>query len=770
MKSHSNKTARSSKQPSAAPRARLAGRCPIVGVGASAGGLEAVTQLLKHLPVDTGFGFVLVQHLDPQHESTLTQLLARATAMPVAEVTDQLRVKANHVYVIPPNTSLGIAGGVLKLRPRSENRIAHRVIDSFFEALANDQRERAIGVILSGTAPDGTLGLEAIKAEGGLTFAQDESARFDSMPRNAVAAGCVDLALPPPAIAKELARIAKAKEILPGMQDATEVGAFQANLRRSEMRYRRLFETAQDGILILDPTTRKITDANPCIVKLLGCSRKRLLNRELWQIGLLKDKTANQEAFRQLKAKGFIRYEDLPLETAAGRRWDVEFVSNLYDEDGEAVIQCNIRDITERKRSENALIASEERFRVLFDLGPVGVYSCDARGVIQEFNQCAADLWGRKPKWGAKGERYCGSFRLRQTDGTVMPHQKCPMAAVLAGSIPEARDVEVVIERRDGSRITAIANIVPLRNARGEITGAINCFYDITARKQAEDALAAARAELTLHAAHLERMVAKRTEDLVATNRRLEASVVSNRKGKERYEALFLESQIMQRKLRNLTHQIITAQEEERKEISRELHDEVVQTLVGINVELTALGQGATDGMPAVKAKIARTQRLVEESVVAVHRFARGLRPAVLDDLGLIPALHAHCKAVAAKKNLKIQLTAFHGVESLGGAERTVLFRVAQEALTNVVRHARATEVVVTISEVAGAIRMEIQDNGAAFDVAKIFSAKAPSRLGLVGMRERIEMVGGLLVIASAPGQGTTVRAEIPFTPKKIKS
>src|SRR6185369_12557890 len=144
-----------------------------------------------------------------QHESALAQLLTRTTTMPVIEVTNNLRVKANHVYVIPPNTNLTIARGVLKLPPRLPQRVAPRSIDNFFEALAKDRCERAIGVILSGSATDGTLGLEAIKAEGGLTFAQDDSARFDSMPRNAVAAGCVDFVLSPANIAKELAWIAK---------------------------------------------------------------------------------------------------------------------------------------------------------------------------------------------------------------------------------------------------------------------------------------------------------------------------------------------------------------------------------------------------------------------------------------------------------------------------------------------------------------------------------------------------------------------------------
>ena len=158
---------------------------------------------------DTGMGFVLIQHLDPLHESALALLLARSTAMPVYEVTQNMRVEPNTVYVIPPNVQMAIVGGVLKLTPRGKVHGAARSIDFFFEALARDQRERAIGVVLSGTASDGTLGLEAIKAEGGLTFAQDDSAKYDSMPRSAIAAGCVDAVMSLPELAAELTRIAK---------------------------------------------------------------------------------------------------------------------------------------------------------------------------------------------------------------------------------------------------------------------------------------------------------------------------------------------------------------------------------------------------------------------------------------------------------------------------------------------------------------------------------------------------------------------------------
>jgi len=201
------------------------GNCPVVGIGASAGGLEAFGELLNGLSSSTGMAFVLVQHLDPHHESALVELLARQTIMPLVQAVDGLAVEPNHVYVIPPNTQMGIRGGVLYLLPRPEDRSGWLPIDYFFCTLANDQQSRAIGVILSGSASDGTLGLKAIKSVGGITFAQNDSARFQSMPHSAVAAGVADLVLPPRSIARELEGIAKNPSLVEGrVEDAVQDG------------------------------------------------------------------------------------------------------------------------------------------------------------------------------------------------------------------------------------------------------------------------------------------------------------------------------------------------------------------------------------------------------------------------------------------------------------------------------------------------------------------------------------------------------------------
>jgi two-component system, chemotaxis family, CheB/CheR fusion protein len=185
------------------------GAFPVVGVGASAGGLAAVTELLKRLPDQTGAAFVIIQHLDPRHGSLTADILSRVSSMPVDEVRNGMRLQPNHVYVIPPNSNMRLVRGILKLSPRTEIRGQHLPIDLFFKSLAEDRMDRAIGVVLSGIASDGTMGVQAIKAEGGFTFAQDPtSAQYDGMPRSAILSGAVDIVETPERMAGEIAKMA----------------------------------------------------------------------------------------------------------------------------------------------------------------------------------------------------------------------------------------------------------------------------------------------------------------------------------------------------------------------------------------------------------------------------------------------------------------------------------------------------------------------------------------------------------------------------------
>jgi signal transduction histidine kinase len=230
-----------------------------------------------------------------------------------------------------------------------------------------------------------------------------------------------------------------------------------------------------------------------------------------------------------------------------------------------------------------------------------------------------------------------------------------------------------------------------------------------------------------------------------------------------RHKLLLTQAQVAQAQLRRLSHNILSVQEEERKEISRELHDEIAQTLAGIGVHLAALKDAASVNTHVLRQKIGRTQRFVERSVKIVHRFARQLRPTLLDDLGLIPALQSHLKTYIQRTGLAVVFKSTKAVERLNSTRRTVIYRVAQEALTNIARHAHASRVVLTIGQAPNGITMEIRDNGRAFAVEKVLQATRNRHLGLIGMRERVEMTGGKFSIESARGRGTSVRAVVPL-------
>jgi signal transduction histidine kinase len=272
---------------------------------------------------------------------------------------------------------------------------------------------------------------------------------------------------------------------------------------------------------------------------------------------------------------------------------------------------------------------------------------------------------------------------------------------------------------------------------------------------------------------HLKKFVealSQRTVELAASNLELQLEIAQRKaveaelkKSEHHYSRLLAQSDRLQEQLRQLSRQILSAQEDERKKISRELHDVIAQTLTGINIRLATLKKEAALNKSGLDRSIARTQRLVEKSVNIVHRFALELRPAVLDDLGLIPALHSFMKNFSTHSGVRTHLTAFAGVEKVDTARRTVLFRVAQEALTNVARHAQASRVDVSIEKLPDGVCMRIKDDGKSFQVERVLHGNGSRRLGLLGMRERLEMVGGNFSVASAPGQGTTVTAQIPL-------
>ena len=304
------------------------------------------------------------------------------------------------------------------------------------------------------------------------------------------------------------------QRILLFIEDITERRKARLSLRTSEIRYRRLFEAARDGILILDPTTRKITDANPFMSELLGYPHKELLGKELWEIGLLKDEKASQLAFRELRKQHFIRYEDLPLQNKSGQRHEVEFVSNLYDEDGRQVIQCNIRDITERKQAEETLRESEERFHAIFNQATAGIAQTDLTGRFTLANKCYCNITGRSAK------------ELLATRMQDITHpDDLPENVALLKTLKDEGHGFVIDKRylRPDGEIVWVRNSVSCvnHNPRKE-KYFLAVTQDVTDSRRAAQDLLAAKNEISRHATLLERVVAERTAELRETVGELE--------------------------------------------------------------------------------------------------------------------------------------------------------------------------------------------------------------------------------------------------------
>ncbi len=384
-----------------------------------------------------------------------------------------------------------------------------------------------------------------------------------------------------------------------------------------------------------------------------------------------------------------------------------------------------------------------EKYTDLYDFAPVGYFSLDESGRIMEVNLTGAALLGTERS------------RLinRPLQRFVAPASQPGFLTFLQRVFAETgkQVCEAALMRADAAAFWAGFHGMAAITARGPQKWCRVAISDITSLKQAEEAQ-------------------RRMEVLADANLELRREIIRRQKVEETLKQseqqqlrLLAQSRLMQEQLRNLSRQVLHAQEEERKRISRELHDVIAQTLTGINIRLATLKKEAGRNTDGFDKKIAHTQMLVGKSVDIVHRFARELRPAVLDDLGLIPALHSFLKDFAARTGLHTRLAAFAEVEKMDIAKRTVLFRVAQEALTNVSRHAHASRVEVTLEKLASGMSLKINDDGKSFQVQRVLLARGNKRLGLLGMRERVEMIGGTFGVESAPGKGTTVQVEIPF-------
>jgi signal transduction histidine kinase len=368
-----------------------------------------------------------------------------------------------------------------------------------------------------------------------------------------------------------------------------------------------------------------------------------------------------------------------------------------------------------------------------------------------------------KNERAALSRRYCAELQdfLREGSGTGMdPARELGRQAMTLG-----------LETLDLARIheIAVASLEPPGSSdgnRGHFAERAGIFF-AEVISPIEETHRGAREANALLKAMIEKMT-QRTLELADSNEGLKQEVAKRRAvektlrlSEETSTNLLAKSLQMQKEMRLLSHELLSAHEEERKKISRELHDVIAQTLSGINVQLANLKTESTANNKDLIEKIESTRKLVAQSVDIVHRFARELRPSLLDDLGLIPALESFMKTFMDETGVRVTLKAFAGIEECDNARRTALYRIAQEALNNVARHSGASAATVSIENLGSVIRMEISDNGQGFEMVENQTDMKSKRLGLLGMRERAEMVGGTFCVKSEPEKGTIVRVEI---------
>lgn len=393
-----------------------------------------------------------------------------------------------------------------------------------------------------------------------------------------------------------------------------------------------------------------------------------------------------------------------------------------------SILAVNSATNNELRRAISALQESEQRFRALFEMGPVAVYSCDVSGVIDNFNRRAVELWGRAPKPGDTDERFCGSHKLFLPDGTYMPHHQCPMAQVVSGKVSEVHDAEVVIERPDGSRVTVIVNIRPLTDQHGQVTGAINCFYDITGRKKMEEALTEARDTL-------ESRVRERTKEL----------------------------EDAQGELRNLSSRLLQLQDAERRRIARELHDGAGQILAALAMNIARIKQKVRPLSPELMELMDESDQMAQGLTQEIRTTSYLLHPPLLDETGLCGAIRWYVQGLTERSGLKIQLDLPENLGRLPSELELAIFRILQECLTNIHRHSGSGTATVRFSRKPDdGILLEIEDHGKGIPPEILRRAHAGGTgVGLGGMRERVRHFQGEMNIASNEN-GTKISIMVP--------
>jgi two-component system CheB/CheR fusion protein len=540
-------------------------------------------------------------------------------------------------------------------------------------------------------------------------------------------------------------------EVAERIGDAVERARTEEALRASETRQAAILETMAEGVVTIGLDERFVS-ANPAAERILGVPSDELIGQSVndppfVRLTLDGAPLATQPTLEEVAASDdHIFQNDYVIERRDGTRVTISRnIAALRDSTGACVgFVSTITDITERTRIERALRESEQRFRVLADEVPQVIWANDAKGQATYFNARWFDYSGLSYEQSA-GSGWQAIVHPDDAPASVERWQRALAAGIVF-------DTEYRLRRADGVYRWYLGRNVPLRDEAGRVIGWFGSATDIEEIKQAE--AARRESEEALQRAHdeLEQRVAERTAALASSNLALEEEIVQR-------TASEAARQLLQR-------QLAAAQEEERLRIARDLHDQLGQQITGLQLGLKQLEEPAQD--TPVAAMLAPLQALAADLAKEAHRLAVNLRPTALDDIGLVPALEQLAASWSAQTGVAVVFQSY-GLEQhrLPRPLEVALYRVVQEALTNVSKHSQATSVGVIIERRADQVVLMVEDNGRGFDADALLAGQERSGLGVLGMRERIAQVGGTLEIESSLQGGTTVLVRIPLDTMK---
>lgn len=511
-------------------------------------------------------------------------------------------------------------------------------------------------------------------------------------------------------------------------QNITERKRAEEALRQSEERFVQFMEHLPGLAWIKDKQGRYVY-ANAAAEKAFNARREELYGK------------TDQEIFPAETAAQFIKNDEQALTNGMG----VQLIETLEQDDGvlhyslvnkfpipgsdgnTALIGGTAFDITERKQTEEALRESDERFRAILRQATAGIVRKDAEGRLIFVNQAYCNMLGYTES-ELLGKPFWKFMHAEEIEGNKRLYNRLMMEGV-------PFKLEKRLIRQDGSILWADVSVSPIMDATGRPQSAVAVEVDITARKQAEEALQFLNLQL-------ESRVVERTAELQHANNEL------------------LESR---RRLQILSQRLVEVQEEERRAIARELHDRVGQTLSALNINLIIVRDQLTpDSLERIGPRLDDSMHLVGETITLVRDVMSNLRPAVLDDYGLEAALQSHVDEYRSRYGIKVNLEKpTQPIPRMGPSIEMTFLRIAQEALMNIVRHANASQVILSLWQEGDSVHMKIQDNGRG--IVSWQEANRPGSHGLTIMRERAEAFGGDLMVASAPGKGTKVELSIPI-------